>query len=181
MRAVSCIVLVFWSLVALGQGTAYRWVDDDGVVHFSDRPHEGAEEVRLGQPPGFSSPAIPPAPRPATPATPTTDPAPTYESLDILQPGQEETLWNIGGILTVSVRVRPALRADHRLQLYYDGQALDPLPPGVTSFELSEVWRGEHTLRATIVDGDGQALAESPTRTFYVQQTSIQQPQRQRP
>ncbi|MCC5861806.1 MAG: DUF4124 domain-containing protein [Gammaproteobacteria bacterium] len=180
MRVISCIVLVFWSVVALAQGTAYRWVDEEGVVHFSDRPREGAEEVRLGRPPGFSPPAIPRAPRPATPPPPAAPPT-AYESLEIIQPGQEETLWNIGGILNVSVRTRPALRADHRLQVVYDGQALEPLPAGVTSFELTDVWRGEHTLKATIVNADGQVLAESPSRTFYVQQTSIQQPQRQRP
>lgn len=162
----------------MAQATAYRWVDEDGVVHYSDRPREGAEEVHLGRPPGFTAPALPAAPRAPAPApAPTTDPAPAYESLAIVQPGQEETLWNIGGLLNVSVQVRPALRSDHRVQVIYDGQPLDPLPPGVTSFELSEVWRGEHTLRATVIDAEGRVLTESPTVTFFVQQTSILRPQ----
>lgn len=175
MRLVSCIVLILWSASAMAQATVYRWVDEDGVVHYSDRPREGAEEIHLGRPPGFATPALPAAPRALVPAL-TADPAPAYETLAIVQPGKEETLWNIGGLLNISVQVRPALHSGHRVQLLYDGQALEPLPPGVTSVELTDVGRGEHTLMATIIDAERRVLAESPAVTFFVQQTSILRP-----
>ena len=30
-------------------GAAYKWVDEQGQVHYSDRPREGAEEIQLPQ------------------------------------------------------------------------------------------------------------------------------------
>lgn len=177
MRVILCIMLVLWSAGALAQGTAYRWVDDQGVVHFSDRPREGAEEIQLGRPPGFSPPALPAAPpavAPAEPAAAVRD----YDRLEFLQPGEEETLWNIGGILNVAVRIEPRLRPGHRLEFFYDGARVEGLPPDARSFQLEEVWRGEHTLEARVVDERGAIITRSPLRTFFVQQTSIQNPQR---
>ena len=52
---------VFATGVVLAQ--AYRWVDEDGVVHYSDRPHEGAEEIVLPQS-TRSTRAVAAAPRP---------------------------------------------------------------------------------------------------------------------
>jgi len=166
--------------MALAETRAYRWVDDQGVVHFSDRPHPGAEEIRLDSPRVFATSDASPRLR----TVEVREPGSPYEVLEIVQPGQEETLWNIGGELTVTVRVQPALRRGDRIELYYDGNRLEDLPPGQTVFRLTEVWRGEHSLQAMIVDSDGQVVKQSEPVIFYVQQTSIQNPrnpQRPRP
>ena len=41
--------MVFCLLCAAGTALAqaYRWTDENGVVHFSDRPHPGAEQIQL--------------------------------------------------------------------------------------------------------------------------------------
>ena len=177
MRTGLGMLLLLWCAIGLASGTAYRWVDDDGVVHYSDRPREGAEEIRLRQPSGFAPSPLPAPPvRTAEPQAP----AAAYESLDIVQPGQEETLWNIGGTLDVALRVEPELRRGHRIEVYYDGSRIEGLEPDVTAFQLTDVYRGEHRLRAAIYDATGEPVIESPEVTFYVQQTSIQNPQRPR-
>ena len=40
-------ILVLFGLLAAASAfaQAYKWVDDDGVTHYSDVPTEGAEEV----------------------------------------------------------------------------------------------------------------------------------------
>ncbi len=61
-----CTLLCCCLLLALPVSASeiYRWVDDNGVVHFTDRPREGAERltIRTAAP---STPA-----RAATPAAP---------------------------------------------------------------------------------------------------------------
>jgi hypothetical protein len=38
-------------------GEAYVWTDDDGVVHYSDRPVPGASKIELAEPNTGQSPA----------------------------------------------------------------------------------------------------------------------------
>ena len=42
-----------------------------------------------------------------------------------------------------------------------------------TSFQLQEVWRGEHRLQAEILDESGKMLIRSRLNRFYVQQNTI--------
>ena len=48
------IGLLLAASLALAQ--VYRWVDEDGVVHYSDQPHQGAEEVELEGAPAINMP-----------------------------------------------------------------------------------------------------------------------------
>lgn len=152
----------------------WRWVDQDGVIHFSDRPHPGAERIQVGPVQSFSAPALPP-PREATADQPdeSDEPAVSYSRVEITSPAAGETLWNIGGELSVQVALQPQLAAGHELRIYFDGNPAEGIPQGSGQITLSEVYRGEHTLRAAIFDAEGRELASSETITFYVQQTSI--------
>ena len=168
-------------------GPAYRWVDENGQVHYSDRPREGAEEVRLPEyrRPQVNRPAAQPQPAarrgstaPATPATPTAaEQRQPYRAIDIMQPTQQQTLWNTGGVLDVAVNLQPRLQPSHRMAVYLDGDRLD-VNPGSTNFQLSEVFRGMHTLQVAIVDSFDQEIVRSLPVQFMVQQTSVLNPQR---
>jgi hypothetical protein len=153
----------------------YRWVDEDGVVNYSDIPHLGAERIELGQ--VQTTPFAAPAQRPAPPSTSGSgsgsgDDGAAYQSISIQRPKPEETLWNIEGRLDVAVSVQPGLNASHRLALYLDGQAVAGIPAGATSFTIDKVYRGMHTLRAAVRDSGGRELGSSQAMRFYVQQTS---------
>ena len=104
-RRIIALFVVLLSTQAFAQ--AYRWVDENGVVHYSDRPSPGAEQVVLQDANAVRMRTPAPRPRDPEPAAP---PAPTYESVSIASPAAEETLWNIGGELTVTVSVDPGLR-----------------------------------------------------------------------
>ncbi len=178
-------VLILIVLVAAGPALAdaYRWVDENGVVHYSDRPVEGAERIDLVTQPRSSVP--PPvvdsnetpevvAAAPAVSPPPPAEPEPTrYQRLDIVRPQQGETLWNIGSTLSVSLRLSPELQPGHRLQLTYDGQVRDDAPTESLDFQLSDVFRGEHTMQVAVVDADGNVQIESSLKRFYVQQNII--------
>lgn len=157
---------------ASGGAEVFRWVDADGQVHYSDRPGEGADRVVLDVVPPSSSPAVASAsPGPAK-SKAGNETAPGYEALTIQAPGQDETLWNIEGQLDVAVAPQPALQAGHRIQLLLDGQTAAELEPGATRSQLSDVYRGQHTLLARIQDEFGTTLMQSDPVTFYVQQAT---------
>lgn len=167
-----CAILLAAS-AALAQ--VYRWVDEDGVVHYADTPHPGAEEVYLPETPAAASPS--PVVRRRQPAQSSASPDGNipfrYESLTVASPAPEATLWNIGGILNVSLQLQPTLQSGHRVRVYFDGE-----PQAVSSltFELQEVWRGTHNLQAEIVNETGELMIRSEPSRFYVQQTSIVNP-----
>lgn len=182
MRWILIVLLGFYATAATAS-EMWRWVDERGVVHFSDRPHPGAERVDLQPAQTFTAPVIPErAPAEATAAEEPRRPAASYSRLSIVAPAAGETLWNIGGELGVQLAMEPQLGSGHQLRMFLNGEPVDGVPQGPTQFNISNVFRGENTLRASIVDAQGRELAASGAVVFYVQQTSIQNPApRQRP
>jgi hypothetical protein len=165
--------------VPAGADPTYRWVDEDGVVHYSDRPQEGAEQIDLRPLPGISNPSrdlLSQLTRSdsGTEAESTSDDASyEYESLEITSPVPEQTVWNIATVLQVDLAVRPSLAPGHQFRVLFDG---NPVEGGTTtqpSLSISEVYRGAHTIQAQIVDTNGATVIQTDPFTFYVQQTTV--------
>ena len=178
MRWITVFLLMMLSAGAAA-AEVWRWVDENGVMHFSDRPHPGAERVELAPAQTFTAPALPPRRQPASREA--SESASAYSRVSIVSPEAGEMFWNIGGQLTVQVALEPQLISGHELRIFLDGNRVEGVPQGPVQFTIGEVWRGEHTLRAAIFDAGGRELASSEAITFYVQQTSIQNPTRNRP
>ncbi len=164
-------ILVLLGLLAAGAAIAdtWMWEDDEGVVHYSDRPHPGAERVVIDEPNTSKAPAR----RAQTPANGDAeqDTGPLrYNSLEVSTPGAEETLWNIEGVLNVSLSLSPALQPGHQVRVYFDGS---PQMVSGTSFQLQEVYRGVHNLQAEVLDETGSMMIRSRTNRFYVQQSTV--------
>jgi Domain of unknown function (DUF4124) len=157
--------------LALADG-AWKWTDDNGVVHYSDVPVEGAQAVNISEYTHNTGARIAPN---TTPATSGNEPPPPqaafrYENISISSPGAEETLWNIEGVLSVNVSVTPALQSGHRVRAYFDGQ--ERLVEG-TNFTINEVYRGVHNLQVEIIDNTGRLMIRSQPNRFYVQQNLV--------
>lgn len=170
------LVLQSFSLHASAD-EVYKWVDEDGVVHYSDQPVPGAEVIQIPDS-NRSRPTRPntsvrrraATPEPEQPAA--SEPF-SYESLSFSSPSPEQTLWNIGGTLNVALNLTPALRAGDQVRLYFDGE---PQTISGLRTELQEVWRGTHNLQAEVLDENGELMIRSDPIRFYVQQTSILNP-----
>ncbi|MGH8267743.1 MAG: DUF4124 domain-containing protein, partial [Steroidobacteraceae bacterium] len=88
--------------------TVYKWVDENGVVHYSDQPHpsaqklliEGAQTYPANHPPGDSA-------APAQERQPGT--VNSYARCTIAAPSAGQTLENANSV-AVSVQTEPALR-----------------------------------------------------------------------
>lgn len=150
----------------------YRWVDESGQTHYSDVPHEEAEQIELQPAQTFSAPAAERSPASADQVD--EEPVIGYESLEIVSPSEEETIWNTGGVITVAVKPNPSLMEGHSVNIYYDGKLIDSKAPRATNTKLSEVYRGEHKITADIMDASGTVLVSaSPITFFYRQSESV--------
>lgn len=151
----------------------WKWVDAQGVTHYSDRPVPGAERVDIKTQSSYSTP--PATPTPAAPAS-SQPPSPLYREIEVWRPSQDEAIINTGGVVPVRVRLDPQLRPRHTLAIYLDGRRVDDAAGTDGSFELSEVPRGTHSIVAAVVDERGNILQQSPAVIFHMRQHSIAQP-----
>ena len=167
-------ILVLLCLLAAAAATAdvWRWIDDDGVVHYSDTPRAGAELVDVSESSRSTGARVyrNAAPSNSDDAAAATEQPFKYESLSISSPGAEETLWNIEGTLSVSLSLSPGLQAGHQVRVYFNGE---PRMVNSTSFTLDEVYRGVHNIQAEVLDATGRLMIRSTSNRFYVQQNTV--------
>ena len=169
MRALVIICFAAFSSIA-GAATLYRWVDENGVVHYSDKAQPGAEVVELRSAQTFRAPPVPQRTRPQEAE------AVTYDLFEIAEPIEDKVYWNIEGNLGTSVRLRPSLRGGHSIYLYLDGRRVDGLSTRSLNATVPGVFRGTHTMTASIADRNGTVVVETDAVTFHVRQTSVQNP-----
>ncbi len=162
------IVSLLMSLAAYAQ--IYRWVDSNGNVHFSDRPHKGAEKIELPEVQTFSPPPVPESKPPAEEDD--TDASSYYTSVKITQPESEATLRDNQGMVSVLVNLQPNLRVGDSLQLLYDGNPLGS-PQTTTAFILNNVYRGSHTVSVQVLDSKGNVVTQSESITFFMHRPRV--------
>jgi hypothetical protein len=163
-----CAVLMLL-LTATASAATYRWVDANGVVHYSDTPQPGAQEIQLPQAQTYRAPPVA-APTSAAP----TPPQGAEVTCAITAPGAEQTLFAPQAI-DIGVQVQNASQAD-QVSVNYDGTQLQPSSPQSLSFHISPVDRGTHTVSVIVRDASNKVLCSSAPVTFYVRQTSGLQP-----
>ncbi|MCJ7556384.1 MAG: DUF4124 domain-containing protein [Gammaproteobacteria bacterium] len=174
MRTLLTFVILALALPAFA--ATYRWVDEQGVVHYSDKPHEGAEQIELSGAQGYS-------PTPPAQSRPTKSAADTeafqYDSVEIVSPYEEETLFGTEDPLSLQVATVPALRPNHFLRLTIDGKSVTTKPVRNRSFQVEGVFRGAHSAQVTVVDANGNTVQQSSARTFHVRQNIANAPRPQ--
>ncbi|CAK0761469.1 hypothetical protein CCP4SC76_3500011 [Gammaproteobacteria bacterium] len=160
---------VFWGATdpVWGKGL-FKWVDQEGRVHFGDQPVKGAQQIEALESLRYSPPPLPP--RVDTPSSPPTAQG-AYDAFEILFPKPEQTLQSTSGSLTVSLALHPPLQPGHRLEVSLDGS---PLQGSLsTQFTLQGVPRGSHRLEARILDDKDQEISRTGPVTFHVHQPIV--------
>jgi hypothetical protein len=156
--------------------TVYKWVDENGVVHFSDQPHENAEQVQLKTPQTYTAPKTPAGTQQA-PRQEASRPGPAYKSCAISEPTNDQVFLNTDTV-TAGVTVQPAVRPGDTAVVTLDGQRVPGVPANGGQFTIQPVDRGTHSIQMTVQDSSGATLCSSPAVTFHVQQPSLQSPTR---
>ncbi|MEM0954192.1 MAG: DUF4124 domain-containing protein [Pseudomonadota bacterium] len=159
---------------AASHAQVYRVVDENGNVTFTDKPPPDAEKIDV-RAPNTSAP-------PVTSAFPksnssTADPEGDAEAeggyrVTITAPSDETVIPRGAGNFTVSASVVPSPQSGEQFQLLVDGAAhLDPQPG--TSWSLTNVSRGEHSIAVAVVDGSGARISTSDSIKVYVYRPSL--------
>jgi hypothetical protein len=157
--------------------TVYRWVDEDGVVHYSDQPHPNAEKLQVHAAQTYKPSASETAARStggASGGASSAAPAP-YQGCAIVQPQNDQSFANVDS-LTVVVQTDPVLHTGDKVYVTVDGQPLNGGSPTGSQFVLSPVDRGTHTAQAQVKDAGGALQCQTPPVTFHVTQVSLLNP-----
>jgi hypothetical protein len=187
-----CIFLVFAWLVSLPAIAAvYKTVDENGNVTYTDQPPEaGAVPIKLREL-SIISPQERPKPakvegQPDTgdgiadgqvEVTNLRDLKRGYNDFAIVSPLDDQQFIGTQNVASVSWTTRYRLQEGMVVVLFLDGVA----QPATTSsiIRLNDVWRGEHTVSAEILDARGRKIATASPVTFHMRQYSVNSPARQ--
>lgn len=155
-------------------GTVYKWVDEDGVVHYSDQPHQNAQKVELKAPQTYSAPKTSaPAQLPRTTAPKSS--APVYQSCSVSEPTNDQVYTNTDTV-SAGVTIQPAVRPGDTAVVTLDGQTVPGVPASGGQFTISPVDRGTHQIQMVVKDPTGTTVCSSPSVTFHVTQPSLLSP-----
>lgn len=163
-----CIAVSTTALAA----TVYKWVDQDGVTHYSDQPHPGAQKIEVqaaqtykGSGQRFANPV----PRSSGAS------GPVYSACAITRPTPDEVFMNTAAA-PASVHVDPGLRPSDRLAVLLDGTPVQSSVAPDVEFTLAGLARGTHSLSVRVEDSSGAVVCQSAGVTFNVHQPSVLAP-----
>ncbi len=161
------MMFLFTSTVTAG---VYRWVDDQGQVHFSDQPSQGAKQVELRETSVYTPPADQQLESNVSRGgeeSEGADPEFSYSSIAIVAPEADEPIRSNAGQVDISVELQPGLQPGHLIRVFLDDtQAAEDLD--TTQISLQDVDRGTHKLSVAVIDPEGRELKRSDTINFHV-------------
>jgi uncharacterized protein DUF4124 len=155
--------------------TVYKWVDENGVVHYSDQPHPDSQKVQVQAAQTYKAAEAASAAPPGSVSQASGPAAPPYRGCAIAQPGDDQNFTNVDS-LTIIVRTDPPLYRGDQIFLLLDGLALNNGAPAGPQFVLTPVDRGTHTVQAVVRNSDGEMRCQTSGVTFNVHQSSVLNP-----
>ncbi len=167
----SCLPLL------LSAGEFYKWVDKKGVTHYDEKKpdHEAEIITTIDVPPVASPRPYPPLHSDDDNSDVADSEAAGYSQFAFAKPEPDETIHSNEGLVNVSFFLSPGLRDGDKIVITFDGQKLgDALT--TTQLSLTEIPRGTHTLKADIVNAEGETVASASAVSFHLRQHSIIKP-----
>jgi hypothetical protein len=153
----------------------YRWVDADGVVHYSDQASPGAEKIVTATSSSSGAPGARNATAPTAQAPQRSADGLNFAEFSITSPAPEQTFFG-DDVVAVHLNLNPTLRPNQSITWHLNGKQLD-FPPNAVSFALPHLDRGTYALAATITDQQTSESETSASVTFFVRQPSALSPQ----
>lgn len=167
-------LIILLLLAGSAHADVYKSINAAGEVVYSDTPTTGAEVMEMPELPTYTAP----------PVTETTtaskeEPAETavYSELVFVKPEDDATIRSNQGIINAELKLSPPLRlrSKHRIQFYLDAE-----PHGEPGTSLRTVMgnvdRGEHTLTASVLDSNGEAVIDSDPVIVHLHRMTINNP-----
>ncbi len=165
-QLLACVTLLAALTSQPSRAEIYKWVDKDGVTHYSDRPAPGATEITVAPAQTYQAP--PPQALPAPTAAPAAAPGRSAKgACELRSPKPEEVLVNVPSI-TLSFKgpegMSPVLMLNKKR---YTTER------DTNTIKVEPAPRGSYVADLTFVNDRNQVVCTVPTVTFYVRQPSV--------
>ncbi|ELP5729795.1 DUF4124 domain-containing protein [Vibrio vulnificus] len=159
--------------------TVYTWVDENGVLHMSDTPNNGAKSVVLpdldgtAPPPQVESTQSLAKPNQAVKEQekPTKKEKAEALSLSLRSPTHDATIRSNQGLITIQVQTNRKLDIGEQLQLMFDGNRYGA-PQTSTLWQLKNIDRGTHVI-AVQAFRSGKLIASTSPISVHLHRTKI--------
>lgn len=138
----------------------YSWTDKNGIIHFSDELQSNAVIIEKNPENIAHLPSI---------VTPKTENKINAQTITIVSPKNEETIYYDNGKLTVNIGA--TLNPDSKITLLLDGKEI--VAAQQRTFTLKNIERGTHTLQAQLFTNT-KLIGESKIITFFMHQSVMQ-------
>ncbi len=154
-------------LAAAAHAQVYKVTDEEGNVTFTDRPpsDDSGATVEQVQIKGVNTAEPPPV------ISAPVNRAPKKEKInyntEVTSPADGTTIPMGGGNFGVGARISPPLSPGEKLQLKLDGSALGD-PQISATWQLTNVFRGEHSVSIDRLSAGGKVLHSSTPITVFV-------------
>jgi Domain of unknown function (DUF4124) len=170
-----CFVLGALAAFGASATVVYKWVDADGVVHYSDQAVPGAEKIYTSSA-AKSGTVVPPpgSPNPAAKRPPGT--RLEFTQFAITSPAANQTFFG-DEVVGVNLELAPGLKPNQIITWHLNGKQLTDQPTDAASFALPRLDRGAYAIAATVTDQSTGESQSTPSVTFYVRQPSELSPQ----
>jgi hypothetical protein len=157
---------------AVPAAVVYKWVDADGVVHFSDQPVPGAEKITTS---GVSSRGVMSQPMAGGGGSPEKPKPRPVQHASISSPAPDQTFSGAEQV-SASLSVEPALTPNQTVSWTLNGAQVGQNSTA-TQVALPDLPRGTYTIAATVSDSvSGETISADPV-TFNVLRPSLNSPQ----
>jgi hypothetical protein len=170
-----CFVLGTLAALTASAAVVYKWVDADGVVHYSDQPVPGAEKIytssaaKAGTVVPLAAAATQAAKKPPVPGL-------EFTQFAITSPAADQTFFGDEAV-GVHLALTPGLKSTQIITWHLNGKQLADQPPDAVSFVLPRLDRGAYAIAATITDQSTGESLSTGSISFYVRQPSELSPQ----
>jgi len=167
MRRLFLLVLVIFCSSTVA--AVYKWIDQSGIVHYSDQSQAGAEKIDLPEPTVYSPRSIPSSAAAGGGKNGKKSPV-AYTAFSIVAPSNRETIHS--GSVEVVFQVSPPLQPGHYIQVILDGRIMDrQLTEPI--LQLEGLDRGSYMVHATVHNAVGLMQIRSNIIQFFVRRETI--------
>lgn len=154
----------------------YKVVDKDGNVSYTDTaPKDGSKPIDLQPISVIETPEYQVKAKPEQDEGDSKNSLRTlrsqYRDFAIISPTSEDSIWGPEQSVTVTWRTKKPLLQGMMVIVVVDGNEINP--SSSTLIAVPPLERGEHTVDATLVDGEGRVISEAASVVFYVRQPNL--------
>lgn len=169
-------VILLLALAGSAHAEVYRWVDQDGNVHYTDKPPApDAKPAELPKLQEFPAAELPSYSRRSTSTSASEEKAGAASSkpiVHVISPTPDQTFRHTSQQVQVVVSVNPSLKAGQGLIYYFDGTPYNKEPTRAQSMTMEPVHRGTHLVSVAVVSA-GKELNHSDSVAFHMKPPSV--------